>query len=907
MKKTTKKTTKKATKIMIIALLSVILSCLSLGGLALSLDNQDYFGSLEISGLLGSNQVFNLTKNNFTVTETVVVAEKTTSITAKFSSDTDVKLAYGSSNITSSGKSISIPSNGLIRMDISRTVGDQQFNGTYVLKVVKASTKLDNLSLELLDKTAVSFTESFSTSKLIYVTKPIENDIESIVLVVEPAFELASISVDGKILTNSNSYACTIDIPKGKNKTIAVDVSYTNMQTNYYRVEIERMDGSESTLKKLELSTGTLSPSFKSATKSYSAQYSSSTSKVTITTETTDKGASLSYTLNDNALSSLKDIPLEVGENTLKITVLPFNGLSVDRSIYTLTLNRADSADEKNAYLEALSISPSTGSASWSKSFDKDTLSYTINIDDDAKNVRIRPTVEAKGAEISITAGSSTTDYSEGSGSYSDSISVPTGTSGVTVKVKVTPPDGKSTAKTYTLKITRDASTSSSSALKNLVVKGGSTSYKLMPSFDESITEYYVCVPNGVEDITITPTANNTNSTITVNGDRVESGKVSEELSVSTSSSGRSYSVKITPDSGSSRTYTVNVYSSSYTNDSGEKTLDNLVVRTGTSSSSTQTATLSPQFAKATKSYEIGVLSDHSYIDFKAASTNSRSLMFVYGTSGSANLKDDTTSSRFRLETGTNDFTIRVYNSSANSYEEYKIKVTRKNDSSENTLSSVTLKDNNNKTLTLSPAFNRDTFTYIATVESDITGVKVNALPRDDESTMRVNGVKLESNKDSSLIDIQKGANTITLNVTAADGDVQRYTFTIYCGIPAPVADFTMRLQLGSKKMTVNGTEKTLDVAPFTYNSRTMVPIRFVSEYLGATVDWDEKTKTVTIKFEDKTLQLVQGKANSAIGLDVPPMAYNNRTMVPIRYVSEQLGATVHWIEETNEITITKN
>jgi hypothetical protein len=54
-------------------------------------------------------------------------------------------------------------------------------------------------------------------------------------------------------------------------------------------------------------------------------------------------------------------------------------------------------------------------------------------------------------------------------------------------------------------------------------------------------------------------------------------------------------------------------------------------------------------------------------------------------------------------------------------------------------------------------------------------------------------------------------------------------------------------MTIGSKTITVDGTESDMDVAPFIQNSRTFVPIRFVSEALGCTVEWDDATKTVTI------------------------------------------------------------
>jgi len=57
----------------------------------------------------------------------------------------------------------------------------------------------------------------------------------------------------------------------------------------------------------------------------------------------------------------------------------------------------------------------------------------------------------------------------------------------------------------------------------------------------------------------------------------------------------------------------------------------------------------------------------------------------------------------------------------------------------------------------------------------------------------------------------------------------------------------SIQLHIGSTQATVNGQTHTLDVAPFIVGSRTLVPIRFISESLGASVDWNDNTRTVTI------------------------------------------------------------
>ncbi|MEG6521840.1 N-acetylmuramoyl-L-alanine amidase [Desulfotomaculum sp. 1211_IL3151] len=90
------------------------------------------------------------------------------------------------------------------------------------------------------------------------------------------------------------------------------------------------------------------------------------------------------------------------------------------------------------------------------------------------------------------------------------------------------------------------------------------------------------------------------------------------------------------------------------------------------------------------------------------------------------------------------------------------------------------------------------------------------------------------------------------------------------------------------------------DVAPQIINSRVLVPLRVISESLGAFVDWEKSTQTVTITDQNNVLKLKLNNKTSYINgipnqMDVPPQMMANRTMVPLRFISEQLGATVNW------------
>jgi len=110
--------------------------------------------------------------------------------------------------------------------------------------------------------------------------------------------------------------------------------------------------------------------------------------------------------------------------------------------------------------------------------------------------------------------------------------------------------------------------------------------------------------------------------------------------------------------------------------------------------------------------------------------------------------------------------------------------------------------------------------------------------------------------------------------------------------------------------LLVNGQEIHADVAPQMIDSRVMVPVRFVAEALGAQVTWDNDSQAVGIKKDDTSIKMMIGQKvvtrnSTSISLDVPAMLVEDRTMVPVRFVSEGLGCDVQWDEAHNSVIIT--
>lgn len=121
----------------------------------------------------------------------------------------------------------------------------------------------------------------------------------------------------------------------------------------------------------------------------------------------------------------------------------------------------------------------------------------------------------------------------------------------------------------------------------------------------------------------------------------------------------------------------------------------------------------------------------------------------------------------------------------------------------------------------------------------------------------------------------------------------------------------------GEISITVNSNPLTMDVPPEIMNGRTMVPMRAVFEALGADVNWIGEEQMIIATSGNKIIVLkigasilnycdVSTQENKNITLDVSPLIKEGRTLIPLRAVSEALGANVDWNGETRAITITK-
>lgn len=111
--------------------------------------------------------------------------------------------------------------------------------------------------------------------------------------------------------------------------------------------------------------------------------------------------------------------------------------------------------------------------------------------------------------------------------------------------------------------------------------------------------------------------------------------------------------------------------------------------------------------------------------------------------------------------------------------------------------------------------------------------------------------------------------------------------------------------------LKVNGRELSLDVPPFNINGRLLVPLRAIFEALGGRIDsWDPVTRTAVGSKGNNKIEIQIDNPNAKVNgknvkLDVPALIIDNRTLVPMRFISENLGSKVSWDPDTRTVLVT--
>ncbi len=170
--------------------------------------------------------------------------------------------------------------------------------------------------------------------------------------------------------------------------------------------------------------------------------------------------------------------------------------------------------------------------------------------------------------------------------------------------------------------------------------------------------------------------------------------------------------------------------------------------------------------------------------------------------------------------------------------------------------------------------------------------------------------VPQEGRKVSSVVVTDKDGNKVDVTLNE-DGTYSFVQPASNVDVQVNYKNREITLNIGSTEASVDDEKTNLDVAPILRNDRTMLPIRFVAENLGAKVGWDEKNPNiVTISRGDIKIEIKLGSNIAKVNgkeyiLDSVAFAENDRTYMPVRFISEALNAIVEWNEaRPNEVKI---
>jgi hypothetical protein len=164
--------------------------------------------------------------------------------------------------------------------------------------------------------------------------------------------------------------------------------------------------------------------------------------------------------------------------------------------------------------------------------------------------------------------------------------------------------------------------------------------------------------------------------------------------------------------------------------------------------------------------------------------------------------------------------------------------------------------------------------------------------------------VQADGRFSATIAQLEEGSNLITIIASDPVGNTATKALSVTYS-----SNRLIRMKIGSTTALAGSDTLTLPVAPIIKNSTTFVPLRFVGEAFGASVQWDGIFQLVDIALSGRTIRLQIGNKTAVVNgknvvLNLAPFLQTGTTMVPIRFVSEVLGATVVWDGATKTVSI---
>ena len=652
--------------------------------------------------------------------------------------DSDASYVVKLDGVTDSDRVIPL-SVGSNVITVEVTAEDDMTEKTYTVTVTRAAASTD-ATLSGLTLSGIDF-GTFASGTESYTAEVINDPTETTVTpTVNHSGATYVIKIGG--VTDSDG---TVPLANGDN-LITVEVTAEDRATKKtYTVTVTRLVISEqteastdATLSGLILS-GVDFGTFTSDAETYTADVAYSVSQTTVTPTLNDSDAS--YVIG---LGGTEDtdgtVSLAVGSNVITVEVTAEDDTT--EKTYTVTVTRA--AASTDATLSGLILSGVDFGT-----FASDTETYTADVAYSVSQTTVTPTLNDSDASYVIGLG--------GTEDANGTVSLAVGSNVITVEV--TAEDG-TTAKTYTVTVTRAAPPSSDATLKSLSLSGTS-----IGPFKSVTTSYDVNVPNSVSETTVTPTVNHSGATYVIKLDGVEDS----DGTVSVAVGKNVITVEVTAEDGNTtQTYTVTVTRAAPP--STDATLSALTL------SHVEFGTFSP----ATTSYTAQVANSvtETTVTPTVNDTGARPVIKLGGVID--------TDGVVSLAVGANIVTIEVIAEDGETTLTYTVAVTR----AEPPSTDATL-----KALALSKVdfgtFDSTTTSYSASVANSVAETKVSPIVNDSGASyvIKIGGVT----DSDGTVPLAVGNNVITVVVTAEDGSTTlTYTVTVTRAEP-PSTDATLK------------------------------------------------------------------------------------------------------------------
>lgn len=200
-------------------------------------------------------------------------------------------------------------------------------------------------------------------------------------------------------------------------------------------------------------------------------------------------------------------------------------------------------------------------------------------------------------------------------------------------------------------------------------------------------------------------------------------------------------------------------------------------------------------------------------------------------------------------------------------------------------------------------------FCASATAETDTANAVTDDIPA---ATVPTCTEEDESNKTPNIAACEHTFDTWSITTAPIkDSNGKMMGVCSHCGMTEIRTIRTeIRITLGQNTYSLNGEIQEMDAAPIIRNDRIMLPVRQVAENLGSIVEWDETLSTATLTTDAVVIKITVGNEDALINgvsvpLDVPAFIENERTYMPVRFVAEMLGGTVLWDGDSSTAKIT--